>query len=136
MTEQVGQDVVLFGGTGDLVMRKLLPALYHLHRDRMLGDDVSIIGIAREPLDTAEYRQIALEQCRGYLKSDFDEAHWQAFEARIRYRQLDARDAASFGALAECLGDVGRRSQVYYLSTSPALFTSLRERSSRGSPTT
>ena len=125
MTEQVGQDVVLFGGTGDLVMRKLLPALYHLHRDRMLGDDVSIIGIAREPLDTAQYRQIALEQCRGYLKSDFDEAHWQAFEARIRYRPIDARDAASFGALAECLGDVSRRSQVYYLSTSPALFTSI-----------
>ena len=77
MAEQVGQDVVLFGATGDLVMRKLLPALYHLHRDRMLGDDVSIIGIAREPLDTAQYREIAQEQCRGYLKSDFDEAHWQ-----------------------------------------------------------
>jgi glucose-6-phosphate 1-dehydrogenase len=44
MSERHGQDVVLFGGTGDLVMRKLLPALYHLHCDGMLGADVAIIG--------------------------------------------------------------------------------------------
>ncbi|MDO9598213.1 MAG: glucose-6-phosphate dehydrogenase [Azoarcus sp.] len=125
MSEQPGQDVVLFGGTGDLVMRKLLPALYQLHNHAMLASDVSIIGIARESIDTAEYRRIALEQCRRFLKTDFDEAQWPAFEARIQYRPLDARDPATFGALAECLGDVGRRSQVYYLSTAPALFTSI-----------
>ncbi len=125
MSEQPGQDVVLFGGTGDLVMRKLLPALYHLHCDDMLGADVSIIGIARESIDTAHYREIAREHCQRFLKADFDASRWQAFEARIQYRALDALDAASFGALAECLGDVARRSQVYYLSTAPVLFTAI-----------
>lgn len=125
MSEQHGQDVVLFGGTGDLVMRKLLPALYHLHCDDMLGPDVAIIGIAREALDTAAYRDIAQEHCRRFLSGDFDEAHWQRFAARIEYRALDARDPASFAPLAACLGDATRRSQVYYLSTAPALFTAI-----------
>lgn len=125
MPLQLGQDVVLFGGTGDLVMRKLLPALYHLHCDAMLGPDVSIIGIAREDIDTDRYREIAQEQCRRFLETDFNEARWQAFAARIQYRPIDARDPASFAALAECLGEVARRSQVYYLSTAPALFTSI-----------
>ena len=125
MSLHTGQDVVLFGGTGDLVMRKLLPALYHLHCANMLGTDVSIIGVAREALDTAGYRQLAAEQCERFLKGHFDAAHWDAFEARLHYIALDARDGASFIPLRERLGTVASRSQVYYLSTAPALFTAI-----------
>ncbi len=125
MPEQLGQDVVLFGGTGDLVMRKLLPALYHLHCGAMLGHDVTITGVAREATDTTGYRKVARQQCERFLKADFDEENWQAFEARLQYRPIDANDAVSFAGLTECLGDVARRSQVYYLSTSPSLFTAI-----------
>ncbi|CAM5291048.1 glucose-6-phosphate dehydrogenase [Thauera mechernichensis] len=125
MSLHTGQDVVLFGGTGDLVMRKLLPALYHLHCANMLGADVSIIGVARETLDTTGYRQLAAEQCERFLKGHFDTAHWNAFEARLHYVALDARDASGFVPLRERLGAVTSRSQVYYLSTAPALFTAI-----------
>ena len=125
MSQHTGQDVVLFGGTGDLVMRKLLPALYHLHCAHMLGAEVSIIGVAREALDTAGYRALAAEQCERFLKGHFDAANWAAFAARIHYVALDARDAAGFATLRERLGDVASRSQVYYLSTAPALFTAI-----------
>ncbi len=125
MSQHTGQDVVLFGGTGDLVMRKLLPALYHLHCSDMLGAEVSIIGVAREALDTAGYRTLAAEQCERFLKGHFDAASWAAFAARIHYVALDARDAAGFATLRERLGDVVSRSQVYYLSTAPALFTAI-----------
>ena len=125
MSQHTGQDVVLFGGTGDLVMRKLLPALYQLHCSDMLGAEVSIIGVAREALDTAGYRALAAEQCERFLKGHFDAASWAAFAARIHYVALDARDAAGFATLRERLGDVASRSQVYYLSTAPALFTAI-----------
>lgn len=123
MPSQLGQDVVLFGATGDLVMRKLLPALYRLHCDSMLGPDVAIIAVALEGIDTLGYREIALVHCRRFLASDFDEQRWQAFAERIRYRPIDVRDPAGFASLAESLREVGRRSQVYYLSTAPELFT-------------
>ena len=113
MSLHTGQDVVLFGGTGDLVMRKLLPALYHLHCAGMLGAEVSIIGVAREALDTAGFRRVAAEQCERFLKGHFDATQWEAFEARIHYVALDARDAAGFDQLRERLGEVGSRSQVY-----------------------
>jgi glucose-6-phosphate 1-dehydrogenase len=125
MSQHTGQDVVLFGGTGDLVMRKLLPALYHLHCADMLGADVSIIGVARETLDTAAYRALAAQQCERFLKGHFDAVKWEAFAARMHYVALDAREAAGFGELRERLGAVASRSQVYYLSTAPALFTAI-----------
>jgi len=125
MAEQQGQDVVLFGATGDLVMRKLLPALYHLHRDGMLGPDVAVVGVARERMDTEAFRISAAENCRRFLKDDFDEGVWRTFAARIRYLAVDANDADSFAGLVDVLGERAGRGQVYYLSTSPALFTAI-----------
>ncbi|MFN3988379.1 MAG: glucose-6-phosphate dehydrogenase [Rhodocyclaceae bacterium] len=130
MSHPTGQDVVLFGGTGDLVMRKLLPALYRLHCEAMLGERVTITGVAREAMDTSRYREVAREQCRRFMKEAIDDAHWHSFEARLRYCAVDARDAASFATLAECLGGAPERGEVprgrvYYLSTAPALFTAI-----------
>ena len=61
-------DYIVFGGTGDLTMRKLLPALYHRYRDGQIPDDSRIIGTARSPLSRADYQQRASDALREHVK--------------------------------------------------------------------
>lgn len=115
-------DVVLFGATGDLVMRKLLPALYHLHQDALIPSAVRIIGVARRAFSREEYIAHAQEAARGYLGSAYTDAAWQAFATNLDYRSADATVPESFGPLIELIGNT-TRPRVYYLSTGPNLFT-------------
>ena len=77
-------DMVLFGGTGDLVMRKLLPALYHQHRDGMLSKDSRVIAVAPNELSRADFQALAEKQCAEFLGAAYDYPTWQAFSRRIR----------------------------------------------------
>jgi len=118
-------DLVLFGGTGDLAMRKLLPALYHLHCDGLLPADARIIGVARDALDGASYRTLAGQRAEGFLGRDFKREEWQAFAARLAYAQVDALQGESFAALGERLAARPDGQRVFYLSTAPGLFAAI-----------
>ena len=84
-------DLVIFGGTGDLAMRKLLPALYHRDRDGQVTGESRIIAASRGELSRDEYVASVEEFLRKNLRAgDFDEAHWQSFSRRIHYAQADA----------------------------------------------
>ncbi|WP_035059246.1 glucose-6-phosphate dehydrogenase [Andreprevotia chitinilytica] len=115
-------DMVLFGGTGDLVMRKLLPALYHQHQDGNLPADGRLICLGRSVPDTAAYIEKAHSLAKGYLGSAYNDADWATFSARIQYLKLDATQPEEFTKLAEVLNEFPRRSRVFYLSTAPDLF--------------
>ncbi len=116
-------DMVLFGGTGDLVMRKLLPALYHQHRDGMLSKDSRVIAVAPNDLSRADFQALAEKQCSEFLGAAYDYPTWQAFSRRVHYLQLDANNRASFNPLQTLLDDAPDKVRVFYLSTSPTLFT-------------
>jgi glucose-6-phosphate 1-dehydrogenase len=118
-------DLVLFGGTGDLAMRKLLPALYHLHRDGLLPDEARIIGVARDRLDDAGYRTQVAQQTERFLGSDLNAQDWEGFAARLAYAPVDARDSGSFAALAQQLAPRPDGQRVFYLSTAPSLFSAI-----------
>ncbi|MEW9899553.1 glucose-6-phosphate dehydrogenase [Chitinivorax sp. PXF-14] len=115
--------MVLFGGTGDLVMRKLLPALYHQHRDGQMADDARIVGVARTDVTREEYVATAEKHCAEYLGADFDQKVWAGFARRLAYQRVDAQNAAHFADLARLLDEHAGRVRVYYLSTAPSLFT-------------
>src|SRR5947209_6405616 len=83
-------DMLLFGGTGDLVTRKLLPALYRRYAAGQVTAESRIYGIARTGLSRGEYLAQAEAACRGYLGKEFDAPHWEAFSALLDYVQLDA----------------------------------------------
>ena len=125
MSENEGLDLVLFGGTGDLVMRKLLPALYYLQRDGLLAADMRIIGIARPAMTRADYTAVARQQCMAHLGGDFDAARWERFVAHLDYRGCDAIDPGSYAELAALLEAAPQRQRVFYLSTAPSLFTAI-----------
>lgn len=126
MTTQQGFDLVFFGGTGDLALRKLLPGLYYRHRDSRDTQGWRIIAGARQALDHEGYRQLVDRQCRQYLPpADFDATAWAAFLSCIEYLRIDAHDDAGFADLAGRLRDASDRVRVFYLSTASQLFSDI-----------
>ncbi len=116
-------DMLVFGGTGDLALHKLIPALYHLHREGRLHRDVRILALARKKLDRAAYLALAERHCRAQVaRGDFTTEAWQAFAERLDYLPLDATQRSEFVRLAHHLGRSGNRVRVYYLATAPDLF--------------
>ncbi|WP_172970646.1 glucose-6-phosphate dehydrogenase [Pseudomonas marincola] len=116
-------DILVFGGTGDLALHKLLPALYHLHRERRLHSDVRIIALARSLHERKAYQALAERHCRAQVaKADFTEEAWAEFAQRLEYLSIDASQSGDFGRLAKLLGKNEERVRVYYLATAPNLF--------------
>ena len=75
---------VIFGATGDLAARKLLPALYALHRSGHLHPETDIVGYGRSEWNDERLREHARRSLEEYAH-DFDEEHWQALAPRLRY---------------------------------------------------
>jgi glucose-6-phosphate 1-dehydrogenase len=117
-------DLVLFGGSGDLAMRKLLPALYYRHRDGDFPAHGRIIGLGRHSLSRDEYVAAVRESCAKYVSPEhFTPEVFNSFAARLDYRRLDANAEADFTTLAEYLQNTPAEVRVFYLATAPDLFT-------------
>ncbi|MBK5912069.1 glucose-6-phosphate dehydrogenase [Rhodothalassium salexigens] len=118
--------VILFGATGDLARRMLFPALYHLHRDGFLPDDLTVMASARLDLDAAGFRARVSEALHAFLPDDeLDPAVEAAFLARVHYTPVDVTDGAAFARLADAVARLAPRETVVFLSTGPALYGSI-----------
>jgi glucose-6-phosphate 1-dehydrogenase len=119
------EGLVIFGGTGDLALRMLFPALYFLEVEELLPKDLSIIGTARSELDDAAFVAQVQAAVQGRASGDFDHKVWARFAARLRYAPVDVTEPAAYARLSELLGE--DRRAIFYLSTSPALFGAVCE---------
>lgn len=128
MNAQTNFDLVLFGATGDLAMRKLLPCLYQAHAAGLLHPEGRILGVSRSQLSTEAFLQKVESDSRIHVKTNYSDALWQSFTQRIQYLTVDATDSESFKALGEA---VNARTEtdnvVVYLSTAPKFFTPICE---------
>ena len=117
-------NVVIFGGNGDLAIRKLLPALYHLERDGHICGSARIIGASRSDLGGEAYRALVRAGFDEFIGAeDWDENLWSTFSERLDYIAVDAKDPASFAKLKRALGsEFEAQDTVYYLSTAPQFF--------------
>ena len=118
-------DLLLFGGTGDLAMRKLLPALYRRYAAGQLASGTRVIGIARADLAREQYIAQAMESCRRYVRQDCDETVWQTFSSVLDYVSIDATRAEDMGKLKDKLAERDNVVRVFFLSTAPDLFQAL-----------
>lgn len=114
--------LVIFGASGDLAERKLLPALFNLHRIGGLPDPVRIVGCARTRMDDAAFR----ERLRASLAQD-DGAEWERFASLVHYRSVDYTDRKPFEDLAGYLRDLDEQSgtlgnRIFYLAIPPMLY--------------
>jgi glucose-6-phosphate 1-dehydrogenase len=115
--------MLLFGGTGDLVTRKLLPALYRRHAAGQVTAESRIFGVARTALSRTEYLNQAESACREFLDKEFDALTWTAFSALLDYVKLDAEVAADYAALGALLKGRDDEIRVFFFSTASNLFS-------------
>jgi glucose-6-phosphate 1-dehydrogenase len=117
-------DMVLFGGTGDLALRKLVPALYRRHVAGHLGLSSRVLAVARTNLSREEYLTQIEASCRKHLLAEeFTEAQWRSFSALVDYVKVDATEARDFKRLCAALEGRDEVVRVIFLSTAPSLFT-------------
>jgi glucose-6-phosphate 1-dehydrogenase len=121
-------DLVFFGGTGDLVWRKLMPALFQAYRHGTLPEGGRIIGVGRDDLNDAQYRQqiqTRFEQVEGDKRPNNEE--FARFADLLCYVRMDLSKPEAYAALAARLAERETDHVVMYLSTAPSLFTTVCE---------
>ncbi|MEZ4597868.1 MAG: glucose-6-phosphate dehydrogenase [Chloroflexota bacterium] len=119
--------MVIFGATGDLSHRKILPALYNLRRAGLLPPESGILAFARRPYSDDEFRREMRASVEEHSRNPVEPALWDDFASGIHYQRGDFGDPASYRALGERLEQVdaaaGTRSNVlFYLATPPSAY--------------
>ncbi len=116
--------IVIFGATGDLTQRKLIPALFHQVAKGRLPQDIRIAGFARRPYDDAAFRAHLLEGLERFAPEILHHPAWEAFQERIHYVQGDLSQEEDYGKLHAALKALegGPADRLYYLATAPKFY--------------
>ncbi len=117
--------VVIFGASGDLTARKLVPALYNLYRKGRLPAGTRIVGFARRPLDHDAFRAALRAGALEFAGPEFDAATWDRFAAGLWYARGDLSTLDDYVSLAHFLDEkeTGPADRLYYLATAPTYYT-------------
>jgi glucose-6-phosphate 1-dehydrogenase len=117
--------IVIFGASGDLTSRKLIPALYELHRKNRLPDGVRIVGVSRTPFSHEQWRAKLAETMAEQQGAAFETAVWRTFAGSLYYQPGDIGKSEDFDSLRTALEqlEAGREStRIYYLSMAPRFY--------------
>ena len=122
-------DCVVFGGSGDLAERKLLPALYHRQVEGQFLEPTRIIGASRSPLSDEEYRTFARDALREHLKpGEYNDAEVERFCKRLFYVPVDAKSDQGWDKLKKLLDGGKDCVRVFYLAVAPSIFGAISEK--------
>ena len=118
--------LVIFGGSGDLSRRKLLPAVYNLALDGVLPTNFAVVGFAKNDFSDEAYRSFARDGIAHFSRRPLDEAHWPEFERSLFFVPGSFDDPACYEALKRRLAEVEPQfgipgNRVFYLSIPPSL---------------
>lgn len=124
--------IVIFGASGDLTARKLLPALYCLAQDGFLSDRTPIIGVARREKSDEEFRAEMFKAVSQHSRRPVTDETWKKFSERLFYRVLDLSNAEAYPGFAQELGQIEQKAGVsdkrlFYMATTPELFVPTAE---------
>ncbi len=129
MTQNIAKtSVVIFGASGDLTSRKLIPALFNNYRKgRIPHDKLEIVGISRSSMSHEAFRDALSHGVRELARMVCPTDEWRDFCQHIWYLPGDANDASSYEALEEFLKEkeAGPANRLYYLATSPSIFPTI-----------
>jgi glucose-6-phosphate 1-dehydrogenase len=118
---------VVFGASGDLTHRKLLPAIYNLAESGHLPGEFAVLGVARTEMDRDAFRRAMAESVRGAEGEPLEPAKWQRIEKRLHYLSGDFGDPSLYERLTQALASIGAEHHtppnvLFYLATPPSLF--------------
>jgi glucose-6-phosphate 1-dehydrogenase len=119
--------IVIFGASGDLTKRKLIPALYNLAKEKLLPDNFAVVGYARRDIGTPSFREKMKADTTEYAGAEMDPQIWKWLEDRIYYQRGDLQTAEHFAELQKTLQDLDKKhgtqgNILFYLATAPDLF--------------
>ncbi|MER3428971.1 MAG: glucose-6-phosphate dehydrogenase [Pyrinomonas sp.] len=125
--------IIIFGASGDLTRRKLIPALYRLAHQRLLSPRFAILGTARTEMNDEEFRSRMREAAAESAGEEFDERTWQDFAAGLFYLTTDLAQADAYERLQSVLQRIERErhtegNRLFYLATIPDIFAQIVER--------
>lgn len=123
--------IIIFGASGDLTKRKLMPAIYELYKQGNLPEEFELLGTSSSELTDEKFRQNMADSVKNH-DPDTDDFKLKSFLNRLHYIPLDFKNASLYGKLAikikeldKTCGDKGNR--IFYMATIPALFSSIAE---------
>ena len=119
--------MVIFGASGDLTKRKLLPALYNLASESLLSKEFAMIGVARRPMSHEAFRDKLSQEITEFATGAVDRDTWQWLAQRLYYLPGDAQDSQTYQRLHTLLSEVAHKhgiaeNYLYYLATAPDFF--------------
>ena len=125
--------MVIFGASGDLTKRKLIPALYNLAREDLLSQEFAVVGLARSGMSSEAFREKLTGEMKDFATGPFDLDLWQRFVQRLYYLSGDIQDDNVFQRLQEQLAGMDKThgtqgNYFYYLATSPDFFPPIVQR--------
>jgi len=115
----------IFGGTGDLTFRKLLPAFYNMEAVNDEKGNGQIVIIGRRDYTGASYKARAEEWIRKFARVHFNEETFQKFAARILYYHMDFSDHTAYEALDAFYKEIGAREHIFYFAVDPRFFATI-----------
>ncbi len=123
MNEELPTTIIIFGASGDLTRRKLIPALYNSFCKARLPKVLHIVGFARRPWDDAEFRKL-LQAGMQEFSDSYEEASWQQLAEQIHYFKGNLDAAEDYARLGDFLQELegGPANRLYYLATSPDFY--------------
>ena len=124
--------MVIFGVAGDLTRRKLIPALYNLAKAHLLSREFAVVGIARTPMSTDDFRKKISEDIKQFAGTQVDPDLWEWFVRRMHYLPGDFRDKKIYQQLKDTLQKVDKDHSThgnyfFYLATAPEFFGTIIE---------
>jgi glucose-6-phosphate 1-dehydrogenase len=124
MADLCETSIIIFGASGDLTWRKLIPALYNNFKKERLSDCTNIVGFARRPYTDETMREHLLDGVKQFSPDTFDQAVWENFAKRIHYFQGNLDNPEDFVKLSDALQKLedGPANRLYYLATSPEYY--------------
>lgn len=120
--------LVIFGASGDLTKRRLIPALYRLHQSRLLPEKFLVLGISRTEMNTDQFRESLRTELKAALPAEFDDPSWKAFAIKLYYEPIEyALSEAYVKPLKEKLTQLEKRhltggSRIFYLAIPPTVY--------------
>jgi glucose-6-phosphate 1-dehydrogenase len=123
-TDELSTTIVIFGASGDLTHRKLVPALFNQFRKTRLPTPLQIVGVSRSEMSHVEFRHSMHEGTRELAGMAFEEEEWEAFAGHLWYLPGDANQASDYQRLKDFLDELepGPSNRIYYMATAPSLF--------------
>ncbi len=119
--------LVVFGASGDLTRRKIVPAVYRLFDNNLLPEGFFVLGAARTRMTDEEFRQSLRDAIKESMPESFSDESWERFARRVCYRRIEYSDAGTFGAVKQSLAPLEKEhrtggNRIFYCAIPPALY--------------